>query len=900
MIDLDSMSDEDKLAALESIHKSIAESKELQKQKIAANVDLVLQALKKMESDIRARYDETGKIIEKRVASIKDGRDGRNGLDGKNGKDGRNGKDGAIGPRGNDGLNGINGVDGQDGVSVTDAKIDFDGSLIITLSTGQEINVGEVVSPDLADKIQVISTMSTNGAVGISDEGSSISTGVKNINFVGAAVTASASGDDVTVNVSSGTGTVTSVAVSGGTTGLTTSGGPITTTGTITLGGTLAVASGGTGTATPGLVAGTNITSITGSWPNQTINAGGGSGTVTSVAATVPAFLSVTGSPITTSGTLAIGLSGSALPVANGGTGVTTSTGTTNVVLSNSPTLVTPNLGTPSALVGTNITGTATAFTASNVTTNANLTGAVTSVGNATSLGSFTSAQLLGALTDETGTGAAVFATSPTLVTPALGTPASGVVTNLTGTASININGTVGATTPAAGTFTSLSDSGNLTFTGTGNRITGDFSNGTVASRAMFQTSTTNGATNVSAIPNGTSVIASIACFDNSDTTNAAFGQIRIQNATDVRINSSITGTGTYLPMTFYTGGSERVRVDTSGNVGIGTSSPTQKLQVAGNQLLANPGSAVFTYFDSVSNSIGRKSTGELTLTVAAGSPTVFVNNTTESMRIDSSGRLLIASTVAANGNFLVNNGTNKNVQIRGAIRLGGSSIQSVQSDLATDSPLEIFTGAQLQLEGNPITFYNGGERMRIDSSGNVGIGTSSPSSKLEVYDATTAVARVTAGTEIFEIRNTGSEVRLAVVSADPMTFRTSNVEAMRLDSSGNLLFNSGYGSVATAYGCRAWVNFNGTGTVAIRASGNVSSITDNGAGDYTVNFTTAMSDANYSVHVSGNGSTINDFNNAFVAPYVNSPSTSSIRVKGNDTNGTARDQLFVYVAIFR
>jgi len=121
------------------------------------------------------------------------------------------------------------------------------------------------------------------------------------------------------------------------------------------------------------------------------------------------------------------------LAVANGGTGVTTSTGTGNVVLSNSPTLVTPALGTPSALVGTNITGTATSFTASNVTTNANLTGAVTSVGNAASLGSFSSADLLGALTDETGTGSAVFATSPTLVTPILGTPTSATLTNATG-----------------------------------------------------------------------------------------------------------------------------------------------------------------------------------------------------------------------------------------------------------------------------------------------------------------------------------------------------------------------------------------------------------------------------------------------------------------------------------
>ena len=78
------------------------------------------------------------------------------------------------------------------------------------------------------------------------------------------------------------------------------------------------------------------------------------------------------------------------------------------------------------------------------------------------------------------------------------------------------------------------------------------------------------------------------------------------------------------------------------------------------------------------------------------------------------------------------------------------------------------------------------------------------------------------------------------------MTFATNGTERMRIDATGNLLFNSGYGSVATAYGCRAWVNFNGTGTPAIRASGNVSSITDGGTGLYTINFTNAMPDANY------------------------------------------------------
>jgi hypothetical protein len=112
---------------------------------------------------------------------------------------------------------------------------------------------------------------------------------------------------------------------------------------------------------------------------------------------------------------------------------MTDETGTGLLVFNTSPTLVTPALGTPTALVGTNITGTAAGLTAGNVTTNANLTGAVTSVGNAASLGSFTSANLAAALTDETGTGANVFATSPTLVTPLLGTPTSGTLTSCTG-----------------------------------------------------------------------------------------------------------------------------------------------------------------------------------------------------------------------------------------------------------------------------------------------------------------------------------------------------------------------------------------------------------------------------------------------------------------------------------
>lgn len=97
-----------------------------------------------------------------------------------------------------------------------------------------------------------------------------------------------------------------------------------------------------------------------------------------------------------------------------------------------------------------------------------NLTGAVTSVGNVTSLGSFTSAQLRTALTDETGTGSAVFATSPTLVTPALGTPSALVGTNITGTAAGltagNATTAAAATTLATTNFSIVESGGKLFF----------------------------------------------------------------------------------------------------------------------------------------------------------------------------------------------------------------------------------------------------------------------------------------------------------------------------------------------------------------------------------------------------------------------------------------------------
>ena len=156
---LKNMTPEQQMAVLDSVKQSVADAREVQKRKIGENVDLVVQALKKIESDIRDRFDSVGNAIEKRVLSIKDGRDGVDGKDGRDGKDGKAGRDGVKGDKGDSGKDGRDGVDGADGVSVTNARIDFDGSLVITLSTGVELNVGEVVAPDLAESIKVI----TNG-----------------------------------------------------------------------------------------------------------------------------------------------------------------------------------------------------------------------------------------------------------------------------------------------------------------------------------------------------------------------------------------------------------------------------------------------------------------------------------------------------------------------------------------------------------------------------------------------------------------------------------------------------------------------------------------------------------------------------------------------------------------
>jgi hypothetical protein len=164
------------------------------------------------------------------------------------------------------------------------------------------------------------------------------------------------------------------------------------------------------------------------------------------------------------------------------------------------------------------------------------------------------------------------------------------------------------------------------------------------------------------------------------------------------------------------------------------------------------------------------------------------------------------------------------------------------------------------------------------------------------ILDGTNGLSDVDGTAAAPAIRGTDANTGIYFPGADRIGFAEGGVQVGEFDASGNILFNSGYGSVATAYGCRAWVNFNGTGTVAIRASGNVSSITDNGTGDYTVNFTTAMPDANYSVCFGAGGGTVTNPSSLIAGTLT----TSSFPARAFQGANSAFDQSQCFAAVFR
>jgi len=312
------------------------------------------------------------------------------------------------------------------------------------------------------------------------------------------------------------------------------------------------------------------------------------------------------------------------------------------------------------------------------------------------------------------------------------------------------------------------------------------------------------------------------------------------------------------------------------------------QIQVVVNNVAQNPSSAytvssntiTFTSAPSAgTNNIYVYYTSPITQVIQPGQNTVFPSSlsTTNALYWDTSGNVGIGTTSPSPYGKLVTV-TGDNATTFAAV--GATNMLRVQGYNSTyvGTVLEAVNLAQsantpLFINGSTIKFgISGTTQTTIDSSGNVGIGTSSPSSYglLTVLSSTAGSAKISIqdisggaspapllqfGVNSSNGFNTSDAARVWATSPSSTTAALNfaaysggapSTAQMTL-TGGNLQFNSGYGSVATAYGCRAWVNFNGVTTVSIRGSANVSSVTRASAGLYTINFTTAMPDVNYS-----------------------------------------------------
>jgi len=529
----------------------------------------------------------------------------------------------------------------------------------------------------------------------------------------------------------------------------------------------LAVADGGTGASTAAGALNNLLPSQT-SNANKYLQTDGTNATwdaVTLSTADITGTLAIanggTGTTSTTFVNAATNVTGT-LPVANGGTGVTSSTGSGNNVLSTSPTLVTPVLGTPTSATLTNATG---------LPLSTGITGLGTGVATALAIN-----------TPNTG--------SIVVNGGALGTPSSGVVTNLTGTASININGQVGSSTPNSGNFTTLTTSstviiGNGTVDGvlyldaSKNLVSGSvLSFSGVHLTSNRNKDTTYSATDYTTYPNGfilqNSATPATGLFNSIYFKNNG----NMQNVFGVVQNSS--GYGDFVWAGLAASHTEWMRLASTGLTL--TSNPTLSGGTANGITYLN-GSKVLTSgsaltFDGTDMGIGGAPVTGLPLRLlrTSGGAEIRYQNTAATWDAG----------VLSTGDFEIFTGANKTIQF-GVNGSGGMRLTSTGLGIGTSSPKKKLTVSEFSSSSttpgtNPVIWVGGGN-VTANTLSEIGF----------TYGSTSWSESNVPATVGFQLTSTAGFGKGALTFCTrDVTTDTAPTERMRIDSAGNLTLNSG------------------------------------------------------------------------------------------------------------
>ena len=312
-------------------------------------------------------------------------------------------------------------------------------------------------------------------------------------------------------------------------------------------------------------------------------------------------------------------------------------------------------------------------------------------------------------------------------------------------TGSVLVSGGVGVApawsaspTVTALTTGSISNSGNTTNTGTGSRFLADFTNATITNRLAFQTSTTNSTTGIYALPNGTSTTASWQATNAADPTNASKVLIATNGSTDVQLVSGINGTGTYLPLSFFTNGSGQFAINTSGAFGIGSVAGATVSYGTSGQLFVSGGSAAQP---SWTNTVSAATTFSTSITSPVHYATTITSPAATNLTIQSAGTT--AMTIDTSQNVGIGT-TSPSAKLHVVNATGGTAISAGNANASLY--VNYLDGGVNYIGGSTTVVRNGAgttEFMRIDSSGNVGIGIALPAVNLDIYNSGTAAIRV-------------------------------------------------------------------------------------------------------------------------------------------------------------